>query len=83
MGPFRDLRNATAGMAVSIVDEKGAAHEYRVTAVERIDKDEVPLDRVFTAVGAPHLVLVTCGGDFDPSTRTYLHNYIVTAEKVS
>lgn len=58
-------------------------HTYRVVSVERISKAEVPLDRVFTLDGDPHLVLVTCGGAFDREARSYTDNYIVTAEKVS
>ena len=82
-GPFSRLREAQAGMAITIVDEAGVTHEYRVTGVERIEKAEVPLERVFAGNGQPHLVLVTCGGEFDRQAGSYKDNYIVTAEKVS
>lgn len=82
-GPFSRLRDAQVGMTVTVSDSAGVVHTYRVTAVERIAKAEVPLERVFTAVGAPHLVLVTCGGEFDRQAGSYKDNYIVTAEKVS
>lgn len=83
IGPFSRLRDAQAGMAITVTDQVGAVHLYRVTSVERIAKAEIPLSRVFTAVGAPHLVLVTCGGEFDRRARSYDDNYIVTAEKVT
>ena len=35
--------------------------------MEQIPKDDVPLDRIFTTTGDPHLVMVTCGGDYDAS----------------
>lgn len=83
LGPFSRLREAQAGMEVTVTDAAGVVHTYRVVSVEKIAKSEVPLDRVFTAVGDPHLVLITCGGQFVESIRNYTDNYIVTAEKVS
>lgn len=83
VGPFSRLRDAQPGMLISVTDAAGVVHTYSVVGVERIPKAEVPLDRVFTAVGDPHLVLVTCGGGFIEELRNYTDNYIVTAEKVS
>jgi len=82
-GPFSRLRDATAGMQITVTDERGVEHVYRVTDVERIAKAEVPLTRVFTGVGDPHLVLVTCGGEWNAQASSYRDNYIVTAEKVT
>ncbi len=82
-GPFRSLRNASEGMSIALVDEAGTTHDYRISNVERISKAEVPLDRVFSASGDPHLVLVTCGGEYDWAAGRYQDNYIVTAERVS
>ena len=84
IGPFAGLRESREGMAITVTDDAGEVHDYRVVSVERIDKDEVPLDRVFTATGDPPLVLVTCGGEYDwRGAGQYLDNYIVTAEKVA
>lgn len=83
IGPFAALRDAEVGADISVVDEDGVTHDYRVSTVERIVKAEVPLDQVFTQVGDPTLVLITCGGDFDFTAQSYTDNYIVTAEKVS
>lgn len=83
VGPFSRIRDAQPGMIISVTDQAGVVHAYSVVAVERIPRAEVPLDRVFTAVGDPTLVLITCGGQFNESTRSYSDNYIVTAEKVS
>ena len=82
-GPFSRLRDAVAGMTITVIDELGIEHVYRVTEVERIAKAEVPLNRVFTGVGEPHLVLVTCGGEWNSQASSYRDNYIVTAEKVT
>ena len=83
VGPFAALRDAEVRAEISVVDEDGVTHHYRVSTVERIPKAEVPLDQVFTRVGDPTLVLVTCGGEFDFTAQSYTDNYIVTAEKVS
>lgn len=82
IGPFARLRDAQVGAEATVIDADGTTHLYRVVSVERIEKAEVPLDRVFTQAGAPHLVLVTCGGEFDREVRSYIDNYIVTAEKI-
>lgn len=83
VGPFRYLRDAQEGMTVTVTDAANVVHEYRVVAVERINKTQVPLDRVFSATGAPRLTMVTCGGEYDWGVGRYKDNYIVTAEKVS
>lgn len=83
VGPFARLRDAQPGMTVTVSDAAGVVHTYSVTSVERIPKSEVPLDQVFSAVGDPRLILITCGGEFVQEDRNYLDNYIVTAEKVS
>ena len=83
LGPFSQLRDVAAGTQVEIVDEEGARHTYRVVTVERISKEVVPWGEYFSTAGAPRLVLVTCGGEYDPAVGSYEDNYIVTAEKVS
>ena len=71
------------GTEVTIVDTAGATHVYRVTTIERIEKEVVPWNDYFSTAGAPRLVLVTCGGEYDAVVGSYDDNYIVTAEKVS
>ena len=86
-GPFLNLLGAQPGQLVSVVDADGVQHDYRITTVEQIPKDDVPLDRIFTTVGDPHLVMVTCGGDYDSGyaggVGRYEDNVIVTAERLS
>lgn len=83
IGPFARLKDTPIGAEVSVTDADGATHLYRVVTVERIAKSDVPLDRVFTREGAPTIVLVTCGGEWNAAADSYKDNYIVTAEKVS
>lgn len=86
-GPFLRLLDAEVGQLVSLTDAEGVRFDYRITTVEQIAKDDVPLDRIFTTVGDPHLVMVTCGGDYDESYAgglgRYEDNVIVTAERLT
>ncbi|MDO9591351.1 MAG: class F sortase [Microcella sp.] len=87
LGPFAQLRSVPVGTEVSILDSAGVTHTYRIIEIEKIDKDVVPWNDYFSNAGTPRLVLVTCGGEYDPGYAQgigrYEDNYIVTAEKVS
>ncbi len=53
---------------------------YRITAVRSYAKTSgIPAD-AFSATGPPRLVLITCGGAFDPNTGNYLDNLVAYAE---
>ncbi len=83
VGPFGALRTAQPGTDVTVIDDAGTTHVYRISSVERLDKGVVPWQNYFTTVGDQRLILVTCGGAFIEEQRNYTDNYIVTAEKVS
>jgi LPXTG-site transpeptidase (sortase) family protein len=79
-GAFFDLTGLGVGDPVQVDLADGRVLGYRVTQVERIDKASLPVDRLFARDGAPHLTLVTCGGEFDRAARSYRDNVVVTAE---
>ena len=79
LGPFARLREAQVGAEVTVTDADGSVHAYTVSSVERIAKEEVPLDDVFDRAGPPRLVLLTCGGAWDAAAGHYEDNVIVTA----
>jgi LPXTG-site transpeptidase (sortase) family protein len=81
-GAFYRLSDLEPGDPVGVELADGTAVDYRVTLVERIAKEELPVDRLFARDGAPRLTLVTCGGDFDREARSYRENVVVTAEPV-
>ncbi|WP_250549830.1 class F sortase [Pseudonocardia sp. H11422] len=83
--------SATAGVGVMAVlpslapDEPvllrgadGRTFAYGVVTRRHYAKAQLPAE-VFARGGAPRLVLVTCGGRFDPRTRTYDDNIVVIA----
>ena len=55
---------------------------YRVGTVEVLSRDELARRSadVFSRTGTGRLVLITCGGSFDESSRHYRDNVIVVAE---
>lgn len=81
VGPFAALRDVAVGTGVEVVDAAGTPHRYTVTEVRSIPKSELPAGAVFDRTGDPRLVLVTCGGRWDPGQRSYTENVVVTAER--
>lgn len=78
-GAFHDLQDAEVGDPVEVVLADGRTLTYRVTGVERVAKDVLPVDRIFARDGPPRLALITCGGQFDRSAGAYADNVVVTA----
>lgn len=83
LGPFGSLRNIKEGAEVDVALEDGATVTYQVSAVEETSKDTVDFERILDGSLGHHLVMVTCGGEFDWNTRHYENNVIVWAERVN
>lgn len=56
---------------------------YVVTRVDHHAKKALDLDALFSRSGAPRLHLVSCGGEWDASTRSYEDNVIAVAERAT
>jgi sortase (surface protein transpeptidase) len=76
-GVFFDLRELQVGAEVSVTDAQGVAHRFVVTERFQVDKDQLPIEQIFVADGPPGLTLITCGGSFDRSARSYQDNIVV------
>jgi len=79
-GVFFDLRRLVAGDSIEIERSDGTIAAFRVTEITTVSKDEFPTDRVYGSTAQPTLRLITCGGNFDRSVRSYDDNVIVYAE---
>lgn len=77
-GVFFNLRELQVGAEVSVTDATGATHRYVVTERFQVDKDQLPIEDIFVADGPPGLTLITCGGSFDRSARSYQDNIVVS-----
>lgn len=78
-GAFFALADVEVGRVVAVSFDDGAVRRFRVVSVDRYDKDALPADVVWRRDGDPALVLVTCGGAFDPDARSYEDNVVVVA----
>jgi LPXTG-site transpeptidase (sortase) family protein len=80
-GPFAELWTAKVGDLVSVVDEDGHAHSYRVRELVTVHKNDLPsrAQELFGQDGAHRLVLVTCGGRWVGGHDGYEENRVVIA----
>lgn len=83
LGPFASLRDLKEGAKVDVALEDGTTVTYQVSAVEETSKETVDFERILDGSLGHHLVMVTCGGEFDWDTRHYENNVIVWAERVN
>ena len=67
-GLFARVPDLPPGTAVSVTDRRGHVHRYRVVGGAQVAKDRFPARYVYGAADAPVLVLITCGGDYDPDS---------------
>ncbi|MBO4241010.1 class F sortase [Pseudonocardia alni] len=72
------LPQLVAGEPVVVRDADGRTAVYRVVARREYGKHDLPRE-VFRRDGDPQLVLVTCGGVFDPAAGSYESNIVVYA----
>lgn len=80
LGALAPLREAAPGDEVQVTDAAGALSRWRVVGRELIDKSALPLGSLFGRTGPARLVLLTCGGPFQPELRSYRDNVVVVAE---
>jgi sortase (surface protein transpeptidase) len=78
-GVFFDLRSLPEGAEVFVSSPDGRELRFVVDQRFQVDKDELPGEELFRAGGEPTLTLITCGGAFDSSVRSYRDNIVVRA----
>lgn len=77
-GVFRNLADAEVGQQLS-VSVKDALVTYEITAIDQYGKLDLPIDELFAEDGVERLVLITCGGSFNPDLSSYDDNVVVVA----
>ena len=83
LGALAPLRDAEPGAEVVVTDAAGTATRWRVVSREVLEKQALPVDRLFARTGEPRLVLVTCGGPFLPDVGGYRDNVVVVAKPLT
>ena len=81
-GPFFRLGTMEPGDRVTVALDDGSSRVYEVTERTMYDKNALPRDRIWRNTGPETLVLITCGGDFNPDIRRYRQNIVVYAVPV-
>ena len=76
---FHDLGAMERGDLAHVVYEDGFVVSFVALESERVAKDAFPTARVYGNTDRPDLRLITCGGRFDQSVRSYEDNVIVYA----
>ena len=79
IGPFSRLRDLGAGERIEVADADGVVHPYVLESVTYYPKAELPVNELFSREGEGTLVLITCGGAFDPATGRYQDNVVAIA----
>ncbi len=82
-GVFRYLDTVNVGSVVSVELEDGSVKQYEITERQQYNKTQLPFDDIFRRSGEEQLVLITCGGDFNPSVRSYEDNVVAYAKAIS
>ncbi len=78
---FTQVPQARPGSEVTVVDQAGVSHPFRVLRTLEVAKSSFPADEIYGATRRPSLALITCGGEFDPATG-YENNVIVFAREL-
>lgn len=81
-GPFHKLGRMEPGDLMEVDLADGSVRTYAVVERTMYDKDSLPDDRIWRRTGPETLVLITCGGSFNPEIRRYRQNIVVYAVPV-
>lgn len=81
-GVFFALPQLEPGDRITVERGDGRTVAYEVDRLDWYAKHEFPTFEVYTSERDEVLRLITCGGEFDPTRRTYEENVVVTAVPV-
>jgi hypothetical protein len=82
IGPFLELGKLEPGARVEVRLEDDSLRTYEVVERTMYDKDSLPRERIWRTTGDETLVLITCGGSFNPDISRYRQNIVVYAVPV-
>jgi LPXTG-site transpeptidase (sortase) family protein len=82
-GIFYELSRLRPGDRVYVKRADGTLAVFRVMSVRTYPKDDFPTQLVYGPAPDAELRLITCGGTFDPSLRSYLSNVVVYTSEIT
>jgi hypothetical protein len=78
-GPFAQLGSVEPGDQIEVALDDGTTRNYEVTERTMYGKLMLPRERIWRNTGPEELVLITCGGEFNPEIRSFKSNIVVYA----
>lgn len=81
-GPFARLGSVEPGDEIEVTLDDGTTRDYVVIERTMYGKLELPRERIWRRTGPEELVLITCGGEFNPEIRRFKSNIVVYAVPV-
>lgn len=81
-GPFLRLGELEPGAFVDLALADGSSRRYQIVTRAQYGKLMLPREEIWRTTGPETLVLITCGGAFNPDIRRYADNIVVTAVPV-
>lgn len=82
-GLFEQLGRLEPGERAVVTLTDGSTRTYEVVERTMYGKEGLPAERIWTREGPETLVLITCGGTFNPALRSYRDNIVVYAVPVA
>ena len=83
LGPFADLASIAPSDRVNVQLSDGTSRTYEAVERNQYNKGQLPADRIWTRTGNETLVLITCGGEFNPAIHRYYDNIVIYAVPVA
>jgi hypothetical protein len=82
-GVFFRLHDLRPGDRAFVLRSNGTFAVFQITQVHEYLKAKFPTESVYGPAPYAGLRIITCGGTFDYSTRSYLSNVVVYADQVN
>lgn len=79
---FWHLKDLDQGDLIEVRLEDGTLYTYQVASREQVDPKTADVGAIVGPTQQELLTLITCGGTFDPDTRSYNMRVVVRAERV-
>ena len=79
LGVFFGLGRVEPDARIRVDYDDGSTRWFIVTARRSFAKSELPVTDLFRRDGVPSLALITCGGVYDRTTRSYSDNIVIYA----
>lgn len=75
-GAFFELDRLVPGDEVLVHMSDGTVLRFETVDIARVPKERLDVDKIFDHTGPPRLTLITCGGAFNETIRSYDDNVV-------